>query len=90
MTDDPRPWFRCRCVHRQRGPDHPRTAADPYYDRGHQRPDGEDGLCAHCRQPEGRCADCDPDRRACCLHPSQRRRLVDLAEACADRQTAPF
>ncbi len=90
MTDDTRPWLRCRCVHRSTVPDLYGGAADPYFDRCPERPDGEDGLCAHCRQPAGRCQQCAAGWNPCCRHPTQTRKLVDLAEPCFDRQTVPF
>lgn len=84
VTDDPQPMFRCRCVHRMRraGSDHEFSfyaGADPYYDRCKQRPTQEDGLCDHCRGPE--CSTCGADYE-CCLHPNQRRMLVDLTTPC--------
>lgn len=88
MADDPRPQFRCRCVHRELlFPDlaHLLTTSD-YEHRCHQRPTQEDGLCDHCRQPEG-CACCSPAVVAapgggCRWHDSNRR-LVDLTTPCA-------
>lgn len=91
MSDDPHPEFRCRCVNRTRwlGRAEP---ANPYYDRCPSRPTQEDGLCDHCRQPEGTCIDCDGV--GCCRHPSQRRQLVDLLTPCMDkspdRSSVPF
>jgi hypothetical protein len=90
MADDPHPEFRCRCVNRIVWiPElaHLLSPADPYYDRCPERPTQEDGLCDHCRQPEGACTGCDG--RGCCRHPSQSRRLVDLATPCLDRSLNP-
>lgn len=94
MNADPHPEFRCRCVHRKTfpGSDHEFSlygGADPYYDRCPSRPTQEDGMCDHCRQTE--CATCGPDY-PCCLHPSQRRQLVDLMTPCMDltREAVPF
>ena len=85
MTDDPAPHFRCRCVHRTvhitTALAHLLSPADPYYDRCPNRPTAEDGICDHCR-PDA-CSVCPPDRLACCLHPTQRRTLVDLTTPCA-------
>ena len=67
---DPEPWFRCRCAsYLTHG------WPDPYRHRCPTRPTGEDGLCDHCRQPFGCCADPEcPDRDGakgigCCLQP---------------------
>jgi hypothetical protein len=86
MADDPHPEFRCRCVNRTRYPDglNMLRAADPYVDRCPSRPTQEDGLCDHCRQPEGTCTDCDG--LGCCRHPSQNRQLVDLLTPCLDKR----
>ena len=87
MADDPHPEFRCRCVNRTVWiPElaHLLSPADPYVDRCPSRPSQEDGLCDHCRQPEGTCTECDG--RGCCRHPSQNRRLVDLMTPCLDRR----
>lgn len=107
MSDDPHPEMRCRCVHRRTfpGSDHEFSfygGADPYYDRCPVKPTEEDGLCDHCRggirplsdepwQRIGECVTCGPGW-PCCLHESQRRRLVDLTEPCMDRnpQEVPF
>lgn len=107
MSEDPHPEFRCRCVHRTRrsGSDHEFSfyaGADPYYDRCPHRPTEEDGLCDHCRggirplsdegwQRVGECVTCGPSY-PCCLHPSQRRQLVDLMTPCMDMSPAevPF
>jgi hypothetical protein len=87
VSDDPQPMFRCRCVHRMRfaGSDHEFSfyaGADPYYDRCPTRPTQEDGMCDHCRPSE--CVTCD-DSYECCLHPNQRRQIVDLMTPCLDR-----
>lgn len=83
MADDPAPWLRCRCVHRHIFiPELAHLlAADPYYDRCGDRPAGEDGLCDHCRLPQGEPHACGRWPR-CCRTEGARRLLVPLDMPC--------
>lgn len=87
MSADPHPEFRCRCC---------AWGAfggwlDEFNHRCPARPTQEDGLCDHCRQPQGGCGACGDDR-GCCRHPKAQRLLVDLLTPCMDktREAVPF
>lgn len=75
---DPAPWLRCRCVAPTDG-----IRPDAYLHRCPERPTAEDGLCDHCRQPVGACADpaCTIPAN-CCIAAAGRRTLVELTEPC--------
>ena len=74
MTDDPRPWLRCRCVSGLAWPDDYNTRCDA-------KPTAEDGLCDHCRLPDGACTDETHDH-ICCRSGRTAWRLVDLNTPC--------
>lgn len=92
MIADKQPWLRCRCVYRYRdpGPDGPTESwPNDFIDRCPHQATAEDGLCDHCRQPNGQCTHCGPNWPHCCRRTDQHRHLVDLTEPCWDRNATP-
>jgi hypothetical protein len=83
MSDDPRPWLRCRYVYKRNGA-FLHEEPDLYRNRCHDRPTQEDGLCDHCRG--GVCNSYCPVA-LCCQQPSQQRILVDLQTPCGNPNT---